>query len=107
MKKNLLYTLCASLLFFTGCDYNEDNFEGFDDNPIGNVTQYEGEFTGTYPSDGYFLTDDAGKAELTSALNTMLSELFYSSDKGSAAKISVLCGTVTPGFESADGNWRR
>ena len=49
MKKNLLYTLCASLLFFTGCDYNEDNFEGFDDNPIGNVTQYEGEFTGTYP----------------------------------------------------------
>ena len=61
MKKNLLYTLCASLLFFTGCDYNEDNFEGFDDNPIGNVTQYEGEFTGTYPSDGYFLTDDAVK----------------------------------------------
>lgn len=105
MKKNLLYTLCASLLFFTGCDYNEDNFEGFDDNPIGNVTQYEGEFTGTYPSDGYFLTDDAGKAELTSALNTMLSELFYSSDKGSAAKISVLCGTVTPGFESADVNY--
>ena len=105
MKKNILFTLFASLLFFTGCDYNEDNFEDFDDNPIENFTQYEGEFTGDYPSDGYFLNTDEGKLALASAMNDMLSELFLASDEGSTASITVLVGDVTEGYESADINY--
>ena len=105
MKKNILFTLLASLLFFTGCDYNEDNFEGFDDNPIENLTQWEGDFTGDYPSDGYFLTDDAGRLALQSAVNDMLAEMFLASDQNSTASVSVLCGDVTPGFERADVNY--
>lgn len=31
MKKNILFSMCASLLLFASCDYNEDNFPGFDE----------------------------------------------------------------------------
>ena len=31
MKKNILFSMCAALLLLTGCDYNEDNFPGYDD----------------------------------------------------------------------------
>ena len=31
MKKNILFSMCASLLLLASCDYNEDNFPGFDE----------------------------------------------------------------------------
>ena len=31
MKKNIVFSMCASLLFLASCDYNEDNFPGYDE----------------------------------------------------------------------------
>lgn len=31
MKKNILFSMCAGLLLLASCDYNEDNFPGYDD----------------------------------------------------------------------------
>ena len=31
MKKNIIFSMCASLLFLASCDYNEDNFPGYDE----------------------------------------------------------------------------
>ena len=37
MNKKLIYSLCAATLLVTSCDYNEDNFPGFDNNPVTDV----------------------------------------------------------------------
>lgn len=34
MKKNILFSMCASLLLLASCDYNEDNFPGFDETAV-------------------------------------------------------------------------
>lgn len=31
MKKNIFFSMCASLLLLASCDYNEDNFPGYDE----------------------------------------------------------------------------
>ena len=31
MQKNILFSMCAGLLLLASCDYNEDNFPGYDD----------------------------------------------------------------------------
>lgn len=54
MNKKIILGLFATALLWAGCDYNEDNFPGFDDNPLTDVIHYEGDFTGKYPSEGYF-----------------------------------------------------
>ena len=54
MNKKLIYGLCAASFLMTACDYNEDNFPGFDQEPLTDVVYYEGEFTGKYPTEGYF-----------------------------------------------------
>lgn len=46
MNKKLIYGLCAASFLMTACDYNEDNFPGFDQEPLTDVVYYEGEFTG-------------------------------------------------------------
>lgn len=43
MNKNFIFSLFATMLLLAGCDYNEDNFPGFDDNPVEDVVMYEGE----------------------------------------------------------------
>lgn len=48
MNKKLIYGLCAASFLMTACDYNEDNFPGFDQEPLTDVVYYEGEFTGKY-----------------------------------------------------------
>lgn len=100
MKKNILYTIMVSALLFAGCDYNEDNFEGFDDTPISNLTKFEGDYTGDYPAAGYFTT----KEEVQTSVNKMLAKLYTASDKGSTAKVNVLYGDVTPGITDPTAN---
>lgn len=93
MKKNILFSMCASLLLLASCDYNEDNFPGFDDNPITDVIYYEGEFTGKYPTEGYFSVtqgdEETGKAEIEKALSSMLKNTYPYCDKGSSAKVTL------------------
>ena len=35
MNKKFIYSLCAAAFLMTGCDYNEDNFPGYDEGGIG------------------------------------------------------------------------
>lgn len=96
-NKILSIIVCA-LLLLVGCDYNDKYFEGYDDNPITDVVNYQGEYTGDYPSEGYF-TD---RSALEAAVSSMLKDKFLYIDKGSTASISVLYGDVTTGYQAAD-----
>ena len=59
MNKKLIYGLCAASFLMTACDYNEDNFPGFDQEPLTDVVYYEGEFTGKYPTGRCVVMHDA------------------------------------------------
>jgi len=95
MKINKIFSLLVAVLLFTGCDYNEKYFEGYDDITVSDVAKYEGAYTGTYPTEGYF-TD---KTKLETSVNTMLKGIYKYCDKGAAAKVSVLYGDITAGAE--------
>ena len=102
MNKKLIYSLCAATLLVTSCDYNEDNFPGFDNNPVTDVVYYEGEYTGKYPAEGYFsLTqgdEETGKAVIETALVSLLETTYPYCDKGSSAKLTVKVATIVPGL---------
>ena len=99
MKRYFIYTAIA-LLFF-GCDYNEKYFEGYDDYEIVDVVQFTGDYTGDYPSEGYFLD----RTSLESSVDKMLKGIYQFCDKGSTAKVSVLFGDITPGIPSVDQSY--
>ncbi|MFS2832499.1 hypothetical protein [Bacteroides uniformis] len=101
MNKNFIFSLFATMLLLAGCDYNEDNFPGFDDNPVEDVVMYEGDYTGKYPTDGYF----TNKEEVQTAVSKMLVGMFPYCDKGSVAKVKVLFGDITEGFKTADKSY--
>lgn len=100
MNKKLIYSLCAASFLITACDYNEDNFPGFDQEPLTDVIYYEGDFTGKYPTEGYFSivqgNEDAGKETIEKALISMLEDTYPYCDKGSSAKIKVKVADVMP-----------
>lgn len=98
MKKHILAYLLVATALLTGCDYNDKYFDGYDDNPITDVAQYEGDFIGTYPSEGYF----SDKVALGDSLNSMLSSMILYADKGYSAKVNVLYADITKGLEKAD-----
>lgn len=110
MNKKLTYGLCAATFFLAGCDYNEEHFPGFDEET--NVTQvvnYEGDFTGSYPIEGYFTlrqtnesAENEDRATIESALIDMLEEMYPYCDNGSSAKVTLKIGTVTPGVEEPE-----
>ena len=100
MNKKLIYSLCAASFLMTACDYNEDNFPGFDQEPLADDIYYEGDFTGKYPAEGYFSLvqgdEEAGKATIEEALISMLEDTYPYCDKGSSAKIKVKVADVLP-----------
>lgn len=110
MNKILTYGLCAATFFLAGCDYNEEHFPGFDEET--NVTQivnYEGDFTGSYPVEGYFTlrqtsesAESEDRATIESALIDMLEEMYPYCDNGSSAKVTLKIGTVTLGVEEPE-----
>ncbi len=109
MNKKLIYGLCAASFLMTACDYNEDNFPGFDQEPLTDVVYYEGEFTGKYPTEGYFSLvqgdEESGKATIEKALIEMLEDTYPYCDKGSSAKIKVKVAVPSqekePAYEDA------
>ncbi len=98
MNTNKIISLFFVLFLLVGCDYNDKYFDGYDDNPITDLVQYQGEFTGDYPAEGYF-TD---RTALEAAVHKMLKAQFKYVDKGSTASISALFGDITPGYQAAD-----
>ena len=105
MNKKAIYSLfAASALVLASCDYNEDNFPGFDESTVvTDVVNYTGEFTGEYPDDGYFtmtIGDQAeGRAEIEGAIAEMLSDMFPFCDEGSTARITVSVADILPSYE--------
>lgn len=67
------------------------------------VVYYEGEFTGKYPTEGYFSLvqgdEESGKATIEKALIEMLKDTYPYCDKGSSAKIKVKVADVMPSQE--------
>lgn len=110
MNKRLIYSLFATALLLTGCDYNEDNFPGYlDKTNVTQVVSYEGDFTGSYPIDGYFTlrktneaAEDEDRATIEEALIGMLEDMYPYCDNGSSAKITVKIATVNPGVEEPE-----
>lgn len=98
MKKINIFSLIAVILFMAGCDYNDEHFPGYDNNPIKDIAQYEGNYTGDYPADGYF-TD---KETLETAVDEMIKDILLYADKESTARINVLYGDITPGFSATE-----
>lgn len=102
MNKKLIYGLCAASFLMTACDYNEDNFPGFDQEPLTDVVYYEGEFPGS-TTEGYFSLvqgdEESGKATIEKALIEMLKDTYPYCDKGSSAKIKVKVADVMPSQE--------
>ena len=70
---------------------------------IQEVVYYEGEFTGKYPTEGYFSLvqgdEESGKATIEKALIEMLKDTYPYCDKGSSAKIKVKVADVMPSQE--------
>lgn len=95
MNKKMIFSLFAILLLLVGCDYNDKYFDGYDDTLVTDVIQYEGDFTGKYPAEGYF-TD---RGALQNELNSMLKKIYPYCDKGSMAKVNVLFGDITVDYE--------
>lgn len=94
MNKKMIFSLFALMLLLAGCDYNDKYFDGYDDNPIADIIQYEGEFTGKYPAEGYF----SDRAALQTELNSMLKGIYPYCDKGSTAKVNVQYGDITQDY---------
>lgn len=91
MNKNFIFSILATMLLLVGCDYNDKYFDGYDDDLVTDVAQFEGDFTGKYPAEGYF----ADKTALQTELNSMLKKIYPYCDKGSTAKVNVLFGDIT------------
>ncbi len=98
MNKNILTSFLIALLLLTGCDYNDKYFKELDDLEITQVVDFEGEYTGDYPEEGYF-TD---RTTLETAVAAMLKSIFPYADEGTASISSILYGEITPGFETTD-----
>ena len=97
MRNNILAYLIIGLIVLSGCEQREKNYAGVNNNPITDVVNFASDYTSVYPTDGYF-TD---RANLESAVSTMLKSMYPYCDKGSAAKVNVLFGDVTQAFEPA------
>lgn len=98
MKKISIFSIIALIASLISCDYNDDNFPGYDNAKLTDVGQYDGVFDRSYPDGGYF-TD---KTEVESAINTMLKDSILYPDKGYKASITIMFGDVTPGFSRED-----
>lgn len=88
MKKIYFIQIITAIALLLGaCDYNDRNFEGLDDmvRP-GNVSTYEVEYDGDYPTDGYFTT----KIAVDTTVVKWLSSKYFACDSGSLAKVSIL-----------------
>ena len=93
MNKRLTYSLCAAALLLTGCDYNEDNFPGYDSEVIptnvANIVytltdaDYEG-IGGNVGTNKYFSDQDLPD----SYLPDWLAETYFTADAGSTANLT-------------------
>lgn len=104
MNKKLTYSLCAAALLLTGCDYNEDNFPGYDSNVIpDNVTNIVYTLTdadyetigGNVGTNKYFSANDMPDTYLPA----WLAETYFTADAGSSANLTYRFKTIYPHYQ--------
>lgn len=104
MNKRLIYSLCAASLLLAGCDYNEENFPGYDEESIptnvANITytltdaDYEA-IGGDVATNKYFSAD----AMPDDYLPEWLADTYYTADAGSSANLTYRFKTVYPHYQ--------
>ena len=105
MNKRLIYSLCAASLLLAGCDYNEENFPGYDEESIptnvANITytltdaDYEA-IGGDVATNKYFSAD----AMPDDYLPGWLGDTYYTADAGSSANLTYRFKTVYPHYQN-------
>ena len=104
MNKRLIYSLCAASLLLAGCDYNEENFPGYDEESIptnvANITytltdaDYEA-IGGDVATNKYFSAD----AMPDDYLPEWLADTYYTADAGSSANLTYRFKTAYPHYQ--------
>ena len=105
MNKRLTYSLCAAALLLAGCDYNEDNFPGYDSEVIpSNVTNIVYTLTdadyeaigGNVGTNKYFSAQD----HPDNYLPDWLADTYFTADAGSTANLTYRFKTVYTQYDN-------
>ena len=93
MNKKFIYSLCAATFLMTGCDYNEDNFPGYDEG--GRPTDVAKIVYTLTDADYDAMGDDVKKNKYFSAdampddyIPDWLAKTYFAADLNSSAKIT-------------------
>ena len=103
MNKKFIYSLCAATFLMTGCDYNEDNFPGYDEG--GRPTDVAKIVYTLTDADYDAMGDDVKKNKYFSAdampddyIPDWLAKTYFAADLNSSAKITYRFKTVYPKY---------
>lgn len=105
MNKRLTYSLCAAALLLAGCDYNEDNFPGYDSEVIpSNVTNIVYTLTdadyeaigGNVGTNKYFSDQD----QPDNYLPSWLADTYFTADAGSTANLTYRFKTAYTQYDN-------
>ena len=104
MNKRLIYSLCAASLLLAGCDYNEENFPGYDEesiptnvaNIVYTLTDADYEAIGGDVATNKYFSADAMPDDY---LPEWLADTYYTADAGSSANLTYRFKTVYPHYQ--------
>ena len=105
MNKRLIYSLCAASLLLAGCDYNEENFPGYDEesiptnvaNIVYTLTDADYEAIGGDVATNKYFSADAMPDDY---LPGWLADTYYTADAGSSANLTYRFKTVYPHYQN-------
>lgn len=103
MKKKLIYSLCAVAFLMTGCDYNEDNFPGYEEGGrptdvakiVYTLTDADYDAMGGDVKQNKYFSADAMPDDY---IPGWLADTYFSVDLNSSAKITYRFKTVYPKY---------
>ena len=105
MNRRFIYSLCAASLLLAGCDYNEENFPGYDEeyyptnvaNIVYTLTDADYEaIGGDVATNKYFSTDNMPDDYLPE----WLGDTYYTADAGSSANLTYRFKTIYPHYQN-------
>lgn len=105
MNRRFIYSLCAASLLLAGCDYNEENFPGYDEeyyptnvaNIVYTLTDADYEaIGGDVATNKYFSTANMPDDYLPE----WLGDTYYTADAGSSANLTYRFKTIYPHYQN-------
>ena len=105
MNRRFIYSLCAASFLLAGCDYNEENFPGYDKeyyptnvaNIVYTLTDADYEaIGGDVATNKYFSTDNMPDDYLPE----WLGDTYYTADAGSSANLTYRFKTIYPHYQN-------